>query len=200
MASETEPFLGDFELKERRRSWATKERPLKAILYPLTLHSALIIAYTAAFFLAFHFESRCADPPTSLHRNAFHSLSSVNPADLLAAISNLTFRYVPMSYTDFEISPFAGPPSPAVDKAWHDLLAKTAIRVHGSELQNSNQTSIALPAGGGFMAWLGVYHQLHCIVRLARFVSKTEGCANLLAENAPSVELSRTLSPWAQGR
>ena len=36
------------------------------------------------------------------------------------------------------------------------------------ELLASNQTSVALP-NGGFMAWLGVSHELHCIVRTSPF-------------------------------
>lgn len=70
-----------------------------------------------------------------------------------------------MAYTDFEESPFAGPPSPSIDQRWHDLLSSISLRVSEDELQRSNQTSVALPVGGGYMAWLGVYHQLHCIVR-----------------------------------
>ena len=71
---------------------------------------------------------------------------------------------MPMTYTDFEESPFAGPPSPSVDKAWHDLLASTSLRISDAEMARSNQTSVRLPEGGGYMAWLGVYHELHCIV------------------------------------
>ena len=78
----------------------------------------------------------------------------------------MEIQYRPTTYTDFEVSPFAGPPSPEVDRAWHDLLSKITIRVSREELERSNQSSVALPKGGGYMAWLGVYHQLHCIVSM----------------------------------
>ena len=39
----------------------------------------------------------------------------------------------------------------------------TAIRVSEEELQRANMTSIGLHSGG-FMAGIGVYHELHCIV------------------------------------
>ena len=37
------------------------------------------------------------------------------------------------------------------------------MRTTEDELSMGNQTSLPLPQGG-FMAWLGVYHELHCIV------------------------------------
>ena len=80
------------------------------------------------------------------------------------AIDNISVSYTPKQYTDFEQSPFAGPPSPGVDKAWHDLLLSTSLRVSDAEMARSNQTSVRLPEGGGYIAWLGVYHELHCIV------------------------------------
>lgn len=63
-------------------------------------------------------------------------------------------------------SPFAGGPSHDIDLAWHNFLANTTIRVSQDELnRNTNhQESVALSEGGGYMVWLGVYHQLHCIV------------------------------------
>jgi hypothetical protein len=79
-------------------------------------------------------------------------------------IDDLEILYEPKSYDDFEKSPYAGPPSPAIDAAWHRLLEHTTIRVTAEELRRSNQTSVELPEGGGNMAWFGVYHELHCIV------------------------------------
>ena len=110
------------------------------------------------------------------------------------AIEGLSIQYGPKLYTDFEKSPFAGPPDPGVDKAWHDLLAKTSLRVSGSELAQSNQTSVALPEGGGFMAWLGAYHQLHCIV--SHHQRSWVGLVRVhlqSTEDAAAMELPRTL-------
>ncbi|KAM3066192.1 hypothetical protein ACMFMG_012152 [Clarireedia jacksonii] len=94
----------------------------------------------------------------------FIRLYPCNEVTSLHPINGLAIKYQPQIYTDFEESEFAGSPSPSVDKAWHDLLAKITIRVTAAELEYSNQTSVELPEGGGYMAWLGVYHQLHCIV------------------------------------
>lgn len=63
-----------------------------------------------------------------------------------------------------EDSLFAGPPSVSLDQAWSGLLAGINIRVGEKELSQHYQTSLALPQGGGYLAWLEVHHQLHCIV------------------------------------
>ena len=85
---------------------------------------------------------------------------------VLQAIDGLEIKYRPQIYTDFEKSPYAGLPSPELDKAWQNLLSPIDIRVSAFELKRSNQTSISLPEGGGYMAWLGVFHELHCIVSI----------------------------------
>lgn len=33
-----------------------------------------------------------------------------------------------------------------------------------NELTRNNQTSVPLPNGGGFLAWLEIFHELHCVV------------------------------------
>lgn len=43
------------------------------------------------------------------------------------------------------------------------MLNSITLRVSKEELERQNQTSVQLP-GGGYMAWLGMSHELHCIV------------------------------------
>ena len=62
-------------------------------------------------------------------------------------------------------SPYVGPPSVDLDRAWQNLVANMSIRVTKAELERRGQSSVALP-GGGHLAWLGVFHQLHCVVGL----------------------------------
>ena len=38
------------------------------------------------------------------------------------------------------------------------------IRVSEAELERGNQESVILPEGGGYLGWMGVFHELHCIV------------------------------------
>lgn len=81
---------------------------------------------------------------------------------------------------------YAGYPNDESDAAWHDLLASQYpsslfrlseihhpsdknkidinLRISPEELAKLNQTSIALK-DGGYLGTLGVYHELHCVVR-----------------------------------
>lgn len=165
MTSEIEPFLSDGkQSQELEGHYIIKKPSPRKFPYAVLIHVSVIVAYTMLF--AFMVQELKPKPSTSLHRKLSFLRSKYRAHRLLlTAIANLMVSYVPVTYTDFEESAFAGPPSPSVDKAWHDLLEKTTIRVAGEELKRSNQSSVALPAGGGYMAWLGVYHQLHCIVR-----------------------------------
>lgn len=62
------------------------------------------------------------------------------------------------------MSLFAGKPSPALDASWDELLAPMNIRVTKAELERENLASVALTEGGGYLGWIGAFHQLHCIV------------------------------------
>jgi len=81
------------------------------------------------------------------------------------AISGLKISYKPVTPISRFLSPYAGPPSSKlVDQSWHDLLKNINLRVSGEEIRRTNQESITLPEGGGYLAWIGAQHQLHCIV------------------------------------
>jgi len=43
------------------------------------------------------------------------------------------------------------------------------IRVTEAELRRDNQDSVALPEGGGYLGWLGVFHELHCVKMLRQW-------------------------------
>lgn len=77
-------------------------------------------------------------------------------------LPDITTKYTKLQYYQLKESPYTGPPFPSVDTAWHDLLANMSIRVTSEELAEHNLTSVALPYGG-HLAWLGIYHELHCI-------------------------------------
>ncbi|KAK4213825.1 putative Tat pathway signal sequence [Rhypophila decipiens] len=78
------------------------------------------------------------------------------------AFPGLIVRYKFRLYDNFINSPYTGAPTPESDLAWHNLLNNMSIRVSASELAAHNQTSVALP-NGGYLAWLGVFHELHCV-------------------------------------
>lgn len=78
-------------------------------------------------------------------------------------LHDLQISYESTAFTAFQDSPFTGIPSLENDRAWHDLMENMTIRVSREELELGNQTSVPLP-NGGYMAWLGVFHELHCVV------------------------------------
>lgn len=62
-------------------------------------------------------------------------------------------------------NPFTGSPyiNPQVDESWRKLLDNINIRVSKEELEYNHQTSVELPENGGYLAWMSVYHELHCL-------------------------------------
>jgi hypothetical protein len=86
-------------------------------------------------------------------------------------------------YDKFNESPFAGNPSQEVDEAWHNLMLNMSIRVSKEELEAHGQTSVELP-GGGYLAWLGVFHELHCVVSCRSILTHViDFYSNKTAEN-----------------
>lgn len=82
----------------------------------------------------------------------------------LLAVLQLPIKSDPQLYDNLNHNPFVGPPTSRVDAAWHDLLDNIHLRVSKEELERAKQSSIELPEGGGHLAWLAVYHELHCLV------------------------------------
>jgi len=111
---------------------------------------------------------------------------------LCLAISDLTIRYKPVVPISRFNSPYAGPPSESADQSWHDLLKDINLRVTGEEISKNNQESIALPEGGGYLAWIGAHHQLHCIVSFSSNILLQSG-TDTQVENDSKMGVSRTL-------
>lgn len=160
MDLEKEPFLEDDGASGDESSFAHSGKSLRGRLWSI-VHIVFITVYTGIFVLSTR--GQCA-LQTSLHRMFHGNLRALLAFVLIqTAIDNLVVAAASKPYDDFEQSPYAGLPSPSIDAAWHYLLEHTTIRVTPTELNRSNQTSVELP-GGGYMAWLGVFHELHCIV------------------------------------
>ncbi|KAK3171661.1 hypothetical protein OEA41_003745 [Lepraria neglecta] len=85
------------------------------------------------------------------------------------AIDNLDSKYTRTIFHNLTGNPYAGPPSPEIDAAWSDLLAPMHIRVTKAELQRDNQDSVPLTEGGGYLGWMGVFHELHCVNMLRKW-------------------------------
>lgn len=63
----------------------------------------------------------------------------------------------------FDDTSYSGPPSSDLDSNWASLMSTMRIRVSNTELSRLEQSSVPLPESGN-LVWLGVYHQLHCVV------------------------------------
>ncbi|KAK3208240.1 hypothetical protein GRF29_77g43187 [Pseudopithomyces chartarum] len=157
MDLEKEPFLEDDGASGDESSFAHSGKSLRGRLWSI-VHIVFITVYTGIFVLSTR--GQCA-LQTSLH-----------------PIDNLVVAAASKPYDDFEQSPYAGLPSPSIDAAWHYLLEHTTIRVTPTELNRSNQTSVELP-GGGYMAWLGVFHELHCIKMVRQWVYRDHYYPNM---------------------
>ena len=82
------------------------------------------------------------------------------------AIDGLATLYSVHPRELYNSSEYAGRPlDPDVDEAWRKLLQPMDIRVTASELARNSRMSVRLPEGGGYLAWLGVFHELHCLVK-----------------------------------
>lgn len=79
-----------------------------------------------------------------------------------SAFPGLKVNYEFVKYDFFPNSSYIGEPGPENEKAWHDLMDSMGIRVTAEELAVHNQQSVPLP-NGGYLAWLGVFHELHCV-------------------------------------
>ncbi|PWY64971.1 hypothetical protein BO94DRAFT_356730 [Aspergillus sclerotioniger CBS 115572] len=96
-------------------------------------------------------------------------------------LRGLERHYIPTRFTDYTQTAYFQDPGPTTDAAWEELLGGMFIRVTTEELQVTNQTSITLDGDDSHLAWLGVYHDLHCINTLRRWMHRDYYHPNLTA-------------------
>ncbi|KAL9011506.1 MAG: hypothetical protein Q9173_003652 [Seirophora scorigena] len=95
---------------------------------------------------------------------------SKRPSNFRAAISDLKLVPTHIIFHNLSQSGFAGEPSPDIDASWDGMLAPMNIRVSEVELARENVESVALPEDGGYLAWIGSFHQLHCLNMLRKWI------------------------------
>ncbi|KAL6721252.1 hypothetical protein ACLMJK_000354 [Lecanora helva] len=142
MGEEHEPFLPINEqvLKSKKRqAWWRKST------FQVLAHAIILIIYTILFV---------AITQSYINGHVFRP----EPA-----VSNLAIEYTQTLFHNLTGNPYAGPPSPELENAWDELLGSMHIRISKSELKHDNQESVILTEGGGYLGWLGVFHELHCI-------------------------------------
>ncbi|MCJ1391626.1 hypothetical protein MMC18_004491 [Xylographa bjoerkii] len=107
---------------------------------------------------------------------------------------DLSIQSEPHLYSNLNRNAFAGRPDPQIDASWHQLLNDINIRVSQTELEEMKQSSVSLPEGGGYLSWLGVYHELHCLVR------KREADKQTTLQDRPAMDLPGPLFPQPDSR
>ncbi|KAK1981459.1 hypothetical protein LZ30DRAFT_592615 [Colletotrichum cereale] len=67
---------------------------------------------------------------------------------------------------------FIGPPRPALEKAWGELLGPMNLRLSKQDIAayNREDSAVALSDGSGYAGSLNVYHELHCVRWLHKYV------------------------------
>ncbi|KAI9155098.1 D-amino-acid oxidase [Paramyrothecium foliicola] len=63
---------------------------------------------------------------------------------------------------------YKGPPSPALDAAWNELVLYSNLRIKAEDLRKINRTSVRLSDANGqltdyYWSGLNVHHQIHCL-------------------------------------
>jgi len=153
MDTDRQPFLqNDKPLEYDCEPQLPLQTRYRLVRSPRFLHGALILFYTAVF---------------AILASRLLQHSGARPA-LIYSPANNALEYEKKSYDEFPVeSPFTGPPRPEQEKAWHNLLRNTIVRVSAEELANTDGTSVSL-SRGGHMAALTVYHELHCLRAMQR--------------------------------
>ncbi|ETS75000.1 hypothetical protein PFICI_13484 [Pestalotiopsis fici W106-1] len=69
-------------------------------------------------------------------------------------------------------NPYTGKPRPEHDEAWRELISPITIKVSADELSrfSGGDSTIEFADGSGYIAEMGVYHELHCIKRVRRYL------------------------------
>ncbi|KAI0905021.1 hypothetical protein F4823DRAFT_567161 [Ustulina deusta] len=138
---------------EQRNKWRTRLQWASHIVI-LTLMLGFL-----AILILYHGETRGMERCWNMH-NYYSPVSAA-----LATTPYVTTRFNGSLWYD---SPFKGPPTPAVEEAWHSIMQYGMIAVSRSDYEQANhsvRTAVQFPAeaGGGYVATTVGTHQLHCL-------------------------------------
>ncbi|KAH6675789.1 hypothetical protein B0J14DRAFT_699174 [Halenospora varia] len=156
-----EPFLGGKNEKHSSRNSQKKFLRQNLFFFGVVQILLIIINATISILYVRSHRSQCINSPNEL--------------------SNLNVVYEPKTMVAFQDSPYTGSPSTSTDRAWHDLMSKMTIRVTSQELERGNQSSVELP-DGGHMAWLGVFHEMHCVKMLRQWKYRDHYYPNITSQ------------------
>ncbi|KAH7390059.1 hypothetical protein BKA64DRAFT_757038 [Cadophora sp. MPI-SDFR-AT-0126] len=132
-------------------------------LLPWILHILLILTYTAIYILSFQRNTN----NDSLGIPYVQKVFEVNPH-----LNKSTARI------------YTGAPSDELEAAWHKLMRYANIRVPESEIRRLDrmENSVRFTDGSGYFGQMTVFHHLHCIKRIHKFLNVEHYWPNATAE------------------
>ncbi|RDA88978.1 hypothetical protein CP532_0703 [Ophiocordyceps camponoti-leonardi (nom. inval.)] len=88
-----------------------------------------------------------------------------------------------------EHSVYAGPPSTEQEEAWNALVQPTYFNLSRDELEKTGEPTdrIVEAVAGGYMASLGVYHEIHCLRELRYWIYRDKYHPNINSTEARDI-------------
>ncbi|KAL4768173.1 hypothetical protein BDW60DRAFT_132426 [Aspergillus nidulans var. acristatus] len=101
---------------------------------------------------------------------------------------------------DIEHNPFTGEPRTELDAAWRHILEPMTTKISAEELAHLPDTSIPFADGSGYIAELAVYHELHCVKRVRRFLHLSHYMPNITADELvrENTHIDHCLEYWRE--
>jgi hypothetical protein len=172
MASEqSAPFLPKTESEEGEEAFHCQRKKSRSVLWfsarSYCVHGGLVLCYTILSFFVISWRLRM-DRRVARDYGQFSQKRSYGEfnmcVDLVHAIP-VEFTFKPTIFHNLSSTLYAGDrPENVLTAAWDDLLQPMNMRFSQEEIDAVNQESVALPEGGGYLGWFGVFHSLHCVV------------------------------------
>ena len=94
-------------------------------------------------------------------------------SEVFPAVDDLEIEFQKSNTEVYEMSGYHGTPNAEMDRLWEDLIRSRFIAVSHDELERSGRTSIAIKPEGPYLAWLGIFHELHCLVSVCQVFNFT---------------------------
>ncbi|KAI3331283.1 hypothetical protein F4824DRAFT_298731 [Ustulina deusta] len=156
---ESTRFLDDVDSPEKWQREKQFNSSKRSSYKSLILHGSLITFYSVLFFFAML---------RSGHLTTNHDVVR----DMVSSPARGSVSYKTQYFTNDRQSEeeYFGEPSDEIEAAWEDLLAPSTIRLTPEEMTRLDRPKgIQLP-DGDYLGTLNVFHDLHCLRRLARLL------------------------------
>ncbi|OCL09095.1 hypothetical protein AOQ84DRAFT_388408 [Glonium stellatum] len=165
---EAEPFLGSDLEKSGKSHYTPSHHTFTQTSHitrrSIAIHTAIALCYTAlitALALIWANSKKCQNPEPLLY-------SPARPA--------ITHEVRDLTSGVLSGNPYVGAARPELDKAWDDLLQNSYIHVSTPEYTRLalNRSTLELADGSGHVLSLGIYHSLHCLKQVHKWIHREE--------------------------